>query len=296
MTDLPNRPLFSVLVPAYNAEATILRAANSVIDQGFDSWELIIVDDGSTDKTSQLLSQLSKNESITIVAQENRGTAAALNVAARVASGEFLVQLGADDELCLDYFSTVAAFISAKPDFDIYASNAYRVLADGTRELYQKGPLYASSFCLSIEDLLRASQIYGSAAFRATCFENVGGFDEGSYNEDYGFWLKAMIAGAKHIYIPQPLALYYVSEHQKTQDAIQVRESDATIISEIIESGVLTKGQMAIAKKRVASLQRNIWVRQMASRLLGKKNADRLIAWVSRLARAVRLRVKKGSL
>lgn len=86
----------SVVIPVYNAERTIRRAMNSVLEQGFESKEVIAVDDGSTDSSFSILQ--SYRDKIRIRQQPNGGAAAARNAGARIAVGEYLAFLDADDE------------------------------------------------------------------------------------------------------------------------------------------------------------------------------------------------------
>src|ERR1700740_3502767 len=86
----------SVIIPAYNNESTIERAIDSVLTQDFDRFEVIVIDDGSTDSTGHLLAHYGAQ--IQVLRQANRGAAAARNLAARGARGEYLAFLDADDE------------------------------------------------------------------------------------------------------------------------------------------------------------------------------------------------------
>ncbi len=89
-------PFFSIIVPVYNSAETLARALQSVLDQSFDDWELIVVDDGSTDGVASVLSQFVANN-IFVVKQKNCGVSNARNVGVSKAQGEWLTFLDADD-------------------------------------------------------------------------------------------------------------------------------------------------------------------------------------------------------
>ena len=276
-------PRFSIVVPAYNAEATVAAAIESVLAQESADWELVVIDDGSTDGTRAICDGYAATDSrITCESQPNAGTGAAISAAVSRARGEFIVQLGADDELLPEYCSVTSAFIDEHPDFDIYASNAYRWLPDGTRRLYHTGPRFKSVHSLTVDQMLDASLIYSSAAFRRPLFSLVGGFRAEFYNEDYDFWLRALIAGARHIYNPRPLALYRVTPGQKTEDGVTMRLEDIRILEDAIAGGRLTPEQTEHARRVVARHERNVAFRRRVISLLGR----RLAKPVFRLAHA----------
>lgn len=266
---------FSIVMPAYNAAATLDAAIGSVLSQDDGDWELVITDDGSTDETRAICDRYAARDSrITVASQQNGGTGAALSASIRRAVGEFVVQLGADDELLPEYCSATGGFIDEHPGYDIYASNAYRLLPDGRREPYHVEPRFARVFSLSVDDLLDAPLIYGSAAFRREWFDRVGGFRAEYYNEDYDFWLRIMMAGAKHIYDPRPLALYRVTAGQKTENGVRMREEDLRILRDALEHGSLTAGERAHAARTVALLEKNVRFRKAVTGLVGRRLAQ----------------------
>jgi len=92
-----NTPEISVVIPAYNAEKYIADSITSVTNQTFLSWELIIVDDGSTDNTAAVVEKFRDNNKITLVKQPNKGVSAARNAGIKKAKGRFITFLDADD-------------------------------------------------------------------------------------------------------------------------------------------------------------------------------------------------------
>ena len=91
-------PFLSVIVPAYNSEATLERCVRSVLDQSFVDLELILVDDGSTDSTPDLLRQFSEEDGrVRVFTQANSGVSAARNLGLSHAQGTYAAFLDADD-------------------------------------------------------------------------------------------------------------------------------------------------------------------------------------------------------
>lgn len=276
-------------MPAYNAAATIEAAIDSVRAQKSDDWELVITDDGSTDATRAICERQAASDSrITCTSQLNAGAGAAISAAIARATGAYVVQLGADDELLTEYCSAVTAFMEARPGFDIYASNAYRLLLDGTRRLYHTQPRFAREFSLTVDDLLDEPLIYGTAACRRSLFERVGGFRTEFHNEDYDFWLRAMMAGATHIYTPQTLALYRVMPGQKTEDGVRMRLEDIRVLESAVASGGLPAEQVEHARSTIALLEKNVAFRRRVTALVGPQLAEPVFRLAHRAAGLVR--------
>lgn len=100
---------FSIIMAAYNAEKFIKEAINSVLYQTYQNWELIIVDDGSTDKTADIIDLYSrKDKRIITIHQKNSGTAAAArNTALKYVTGEYIQMLDADDKFEKIYWNLI---------------------------------------------------------------------------------------------------------------------------------------------------------------------------------------------
>jgi len=95
---MKKEPLVSIIIPTYNRQNTILRAVESVLNQTYKNWELIIVDDGSTDNTKNILKSYLKNKKIRYFKTKNKGVCHARNFGMEKASGEYMGFLDSDDE------------------------------------------------------------------------------------------------------------------------------------------------------------------------------------------------------
>ena len=96
---MDKQPLVSIIIPAYNAAAYIREALDSALAQTYRNKEIIVIDDGSTDKTSRLLERYIKTESIIYIHQGNHGLAGARNTGIKTARGKYISLLDADDLL-----------------------------------------------------------------------------------------------------------------------------------------------------------------------------------------------------
>lgn len=111
-------PLVSIITPAYNAEGHLPAALASVLEQTFADWEMIVVNDGSTDGTAAFLDTLD-HPSIRVIHQSNAGVSAARNSGLDVARGQYVTFLDADDRLPPDSLAIRTHFLDTHPTVDI---------------------------------------------------------------------------------------------------------------------------------------------------------------------------------
>jgi glycosyltransferase involved in cell wall biosynthesis len=113
-------PLVTVLMPTYNCRATLAEAIGCILAQTLDDFELIVVDDGSTDDSSSLIESIAANDPrVRMIRQENRGVGAALNAALDVARGKFLARMDADDRTIPERFAEQITFLDENPDITL---------------------------------------------------------------------------------------------------------------------------------------------------------------------------------
>ncbi|MCB0764771.1 MAG: glycosyltransferase family 2 protein [Flavobacteriales bacterium] len=134
-------PLISVIMPAYNAARFISEAIASVMDQTWTNWELIVVNDGSTDGTSTILDRMT-DPRIRVLHQENQGVSRARNAALEIMRGEYVAFLDADDVLPPSSLRARLDVLRESPSVG-FADGAVWALDDTTREL---APLYVPTF------------------------------------------------------------------------------------------------------------------------------------------------------
>ncbi len=124
--------LVSVMMPAFNAERHIGQAIGSLAAQSYGRWELIVVNDGSTDQTGRIARSCGSAQ-VRVFDQTNGGEASARNAALDQMSGEFVAFLDADDEYCPDHLEAAAGFLLSNPGFDATYSDGYYCDAAGNR-------------------------------------------------------------------------------------------------------------------------------------------------------------------
>ncbi len=251
-----NAPLFSIAMPAYSAAQTLGEALDSVLAQTFADWELVIVVKDSPDATMAIASEYaSKDARVRVMQQADNGCGAARTTAINNSLGRYIVRFDADDILMPNYLEEMAAFVGEHPDFDIFECNGWRLLPDGTKELMHVGAEYERVLSLKLEDMLSCNLLFGIAVFDRRLMDLTGGFRSGVYTEDYDFWLRAMAYGARHIYLPRPLAIYRISDAQMTADMLLSDEGQIASLAGLLDFGLLDDRLTSKALARVNQIQ-----------------------------------------
>lgn len=195
-------PRVSVVIPCFQQGQWVEDAVASVFAQRFDSWEIVLVDDGSTDPaTIAALDELGTWPRVRLVRQSNRGLPAARNAGIAAGSGEFIVPLDADDELEPGYLEVMVAALEAHPDA-AYAHCWARLFGD-VDAIWVPRPFNRYWQRLS-------NGIVGCVLLRRSAWEAVGGYDETMRrgHEDWELWLRLDAAGWDQVRVNQPLFRY----------------------------------------------------------------------------------------
>lgn len=195
-------PEVSVIIPTYNRRDFISEALASVLAQSYHDFEVIVVDDGSTDDTREVVQAFPE---VRYLYQENRGVSAARNHGVAVSSGRLLAFLDSDDVWQPRKLQTQVAFFAARPEARICQSEEIW-LRHGVRvNLHNKhrkpsGDIFARSLQLC---LVSPSAVM----LRRELFEETGGFDESlPACEDYDLWLRIAVKEPVHL-LEEPLVI-----------------------------------------------------------------------------------------
>jgi glycosyltransferase involved in cell wall biosynthesis len=189
-------PVVTILTPAFNSAAFIAETVESVRRQTWSDFELLIVDDGSTDGTLDLVRSFALGDSrVKSLSGPHGGPAVARNVGLEQASGQFVALLDSDDVWEPQYLASQLSLLYRHPEISIVSANVvsrggpfdgtpFWPITSGTHELRTHEPI-AHENAVSV-----------FAVFRREVVERIGGFDAAyTGNEDYDFWLRAMNAG-----------------------------------------------------------------------------------------------------
>ncbi|TRX04542.1 glycosyltransferase family 2 protein [Flavobacterium gawalongense] len=237
MDKIIKRPLISVIMPAYNASDYIMEAINSVIGQTYNNWELIIVNDGSTDSTAEIIKgYLSIDNRIYYYYQENGKQGKARNLAISKSKGEYLAFLDADDLWVNNKLEIQVEQIQLK-NVDLVFSNAF-VINDSEKTDLNKVIHCYQGFLDSNEGLDRMIErnripILTVLVKRSKVIE-VGMFSEKiNMHEDSHLWLKLLINKAVLYGSNETLAIYRIHKNSSTANEKFALDVYINVLSEV---------------------------------------------------------------
>ena len=220
--DPDSTPLVSVIIPAHNAAATLARTLESLIVQRLGAWEAIVVDDGSTDATPEVIASWKNRDSrIRHVTQAQSGVSCARNSGLLHARAERVLFLDADDWLADDYLEHMFAAVIENPEADVIYCGYVRIADDGWQHpmafLWDvaSAPFetFGSHCAVSIHSVILRRQLV----------MEVGGFDVGlKTSEDWDLWLRIARTGATFVAVPLPLAYYRMRPGSATNNYVRM--------------------------------------------------------------------------
>jgi glycosyltransferase involved in cell wall biosynthesis len=262
-------PRVSVIIPTYNCEQFLGRTIDSALRQTYRDFEIILVDDGSTDGTQSLVAGYGK--AVCYVYQPNQGASAARNTALSRASGEFIAYLDADDLWMPEKLARQVEFLDAHPSCGFVHTEVSVIDEQDTvmhaRFNQETNRLVPQGRC--IRDILRRSHIQTlTVVERRTAFDRVGNFDlRLPVAQDYLHWILIVLSGYEVGYLPDPLGQYrrragslMSSERRLLGDFAKIYEIVLTEHgleqSHGAEAVQLVKAQQYITQRQLAYLER----------------------------------------
>jgi len=222
-------PLVSVVIPAYNAGRWIGQAVNSVLAQDWRPTEIIVVDDGSTDDTSSVVS--SYGSAVRCVGQPNGGVSLARNRGMAESQGAFIAFLDADDAWLPTKLARQMAALQQQPE----CAAAYTAVVEADEALRDRCVKRSHDGAVSAEGLLRAGNIVTGSASSVICERrlifDVGGFDPTlSLCADWDLWLRLAVRTC-FAYVDEPLVRYRRTPSSMSR-SVPVLERDTLAILE----------------------------------------------------------------
>lgn len=212
------KPLVSIIVPAYCCADWIEPTVQSVIAQTMGDWEMILIDDGSTDTTADIGRSLAARDSrIKFHSRENRGVTATRNEGALAAQGEFLAFLDADDVWEPEF---LAVGVKALNDHEVFVAKARRfhVVPGDSDEIHFPDQAFWRGLPASF---LRGNWIVPAMVLiKKEVHERLGGFVGGGpeFWEDWDYWARAAAAGFRYCYDERNLVHYRIAPHSRSSD------------------------------------------------------------------------------
>jgi glycosyltransferase involved in cell wall biosynthesis len=260
------RPTFSVVMPAFNTEDTVGDAVESVLSQADQDFELVVVDDGSTDGTAAVLAGI-EDARVRVLTQENRGAAAARNTAIRASTGRLVSFIDSDDLWMPTYLAAMRERFDASPDVALAYTDSWFIdpvsgrVGTATAMQWQRPPVPppANPDRLLLE-LLERNFIYAAATIRRDVLDDVGLLDERLRAAvDYELWLRVV---ARRYPVARLDGLHAIYRKGRvgsiSANRARVWQSLADVYRTVAEEYDVDAGARAKARSRLAAARREL--------------------------------------
>lgn len=203
-------PRVTVLMPVFDADATLDDAIESVRAQTLPAWELVAVDDGSTDGSlERLRDHAARDGRVRVVAAGRRGIVGALNAGLDAARAPWVARMDADDEMLPDRLAAQLALAEARPELGVVGCRV-RAFPDGSVTDGMRHYLAWMDGVIEPADFVREMWVesplaHPSVTFRRDVVRAAGGYRDGPFPEDYDLWLRLHGAGVAMAKVPRVL-------------------------------------------------------------------------------------------
>ena len=246
-------PAVSIVMPAYNVAQYLGDAVRSVLAQTFDDFELLIVDDGSTDATPAIArTHAAADRRVRVLQKPNGGISSARNAAMGVAQGGLIAILDGDDLWEPGYLEAQVGILRDRPEISIVTGNAWFLggRLDGrlARPCPDRRP--EPDLAAMLED---ETAVFIMSVFRREVYETIGGFDESlRTNEDYDYWLRAACRGFRFHRNDRPLGRYRRRDDSLSADEARMLRGIVRVLDKTRPALARRPRELAILERRTA--------------------------------------------
>jgi glycosyltransferase involved in cell wall biosynthesis len=200
-----NNPLVTIAIPLYNADRFLKDAIQSVLNQTYKDFELLIIDDGSTDSSINIVKSFNDNRIKLVIDGKNKGLPVRLNQIAQLTNTKFLARMDADDIMHYDRIKIQVEYLLAHPSVQVVGSHAYCIDANNNIVGISKNKI--STPC-TIKDILSGSAFIHPTVMAYTSWFQKNPYDESCIRvEDLALWLRT-VSNSNFYILPEKL-LYY---------------------------------------------------------------------------------------
>ena len=236
-------PQISVVMSVYNGEKYLHEAIDSILDQTSTDFEFIIIDDGSTDDSAEIINLYSDNR-IKLIQQENKGLAAALNEGIKIAKGKYIARMDADDISEPDRFDVQFQYMEENPRCVVVGSLSNIISKDGDFLYLEERSTDKSELKKTLPN--DTPFAHGSGFMRASALHSVGGYKEQMrFSQDVLLWIDLAELGDFAI-IPRPFYNFRItpfSNQRKSKKYIKIQRS---VVNEYFRYRTLNMEKLAL--------------------------------------------------
>ncbi len=219
---MSDNPKISVILPYYNAEKTLSRAVESILEQSFHDFELILIDNNSTDSSPKIAENWqSKDKRIVLTKESKQGVMHASNKGSELANGEYISRMDSDDWAFPEKLKLQSRFLNENPEYGAVAGLVEHMSHSENTEGFNRYVQWSNSI-QSYQDIfnrrfIESPIVNPSAMWRSSLSEKHGMYKAGDFPEDYEMWLRWLDAGVKIMKLPVTVLKWYDSDTRLTR-------------------------------------------------------------------------------
>jgi glycosyltransferase involved in cell wall biosynthesis len=264
-------PRLSVLLPVRDARPWLAASLASLWRQSFTDFEVIAVDDGSSDGSGEALEEAARHEPrLRVVRTAGAGLPSALNTALSHSRGALLARHDADDLSHRERFARQVEFLDSRPDVDVVGSRVrlfpHAAFGAGMRRWMLWHNALLAHDAMKHELLIDSPIAHGCVTLRREALERVGGWHEHGWAEDLDLWIRLVESGARFEKLPRSLYSWRQHDRSSTRtDARYAHERFTALKIAALDRGFLAGGRRATLVGSGASLRR--WESALGARL-----------------------------
>ncbi len=244
-----NPLLVSIILPTYNREEYIKIAVESALNQSYKNIELIIIDDGSSDRTKDVISPYLADSRVRYIYQDNKGQAYAMNKGFKMAAGDIVCWIDSDDVYLPGTIKKIVEIFRKRPDVDVVFGDL--LISDKNGKIID----YWKRLDFDMEALIYTGMVLtpGDTTFwRRSLYEKLNGFDTKYLRSyDYDFVIRMGLFGAKFYHTPNFLAIYRLHKHQLTKSTELCKLENDEIFKRYSDKNL---GRISLKLKRIKIL------------------------------------------
>ncbi len=273
-------PKVSVIVPSYNSGHFLKEALESALAQTFQDFEILVIDDGSTDQTKSIVEEYVKRypDKIHYKYQENTGLPGARNTGLRQARGEYIALLDADDKWLEHRLAKTVAAIETDPRIGVAHANIARFDKDGQiLDVPKRDAQYLSGWIFKYIFLRNAHVSCPTVLFKKKCCDTLGMFDENlAYLgcEDRELWLR-IAKEYKFVYIDEVLAYYRITMNSMSKNMDKMMQARMYVVNKFCPKN---GGNQRLRNKAIAKIHRDLADEFLSSQKFSESKREYLTA------------------
>lgn len=208
---MKNKPKVTILMSVYNGEKYLREAIDSILNQTFQDFEFIIINDASTDKTLDILKSYSDPRIKVHINNKNLGLAKSLNIGLKMAKGEYVARQDADDISMPNRLAVQVVFLDTHPDYAVVGAFPKVIYENSDKIRYGQRPTEDNNIRRTLKT--KNCLVHGSTMIRMKCLLDLGFYDESmERSQDFELWLRL---SQKYSFKNIPKYLYALRLHNK---------------------------------------------------------------------------------